>query len=387
MPVFKLSMKIIKKNIPIMSIYIVIFLTITALFANQGSEQNETLYKESHINVAWISHEESLLVDGFKDMLSQYANYVDVEDNREVLQDALFFRVVEYIIRIPEGFTESIMKGEPKDVEITSINGSVTSAYINMTIEQYLNTAKLYIIANPEIAQEELVDKLNNSLSYKTPIVFQDNEVAKSSHEFAKYYFNFYAYSAFAMLVLGISSVILAMNNKDIKRRNTCSPMTSFRMNMEYLVGHLIFTVIIWIVMTLFYFVFDFKNSIHTHTLVFMLNSFVFILCASAISYFLGGLVKNQNTLAVISNVVTLGPSFISGVFVPQEFLGEGVLKIASFTPTYWYAKANSLISELSSFDFNSLKPVYSSILIQVGFAAAFLMLSLVVNKKRQLEA
>lgn len=41
-----------------------------------------------------------------------------------------------------------------------------------------------------------------------------------------------------------------------------------------------------------------------------------------------------------IVNTVSLGSSFLCGVFVQQELLGETVPSIARFLPAYWYVKA-----------------------------------------------
>ena len=36
--------------------------------------------------------------------LSRVANFVELPDETEALQDALYFRTVTYILRVPEGF-------------------------------------------------------------------------------------------------------------------------------------------------------------------------------------------------------------------------------------------------------------------------------------------
>ena len=65
--------------------------------------------------------------------------------------------------------------------------------------------------------------------------------------------------------------------------------------------------------------------------------------------------------------------------------LGKTVLTIASFTPTYWYVRAVEAISRLQSITMDSLKPIASFLLIQLGFAFAMLAVSLaVVKQKRQ---
>jgi ABC-2 type transport system permease protein len=108
------------------------------------------------------------------------------------------------------------------------------------------------------------------------------------------------------------------------------------------------------------------------------------MICGTSLSYLIGTAVTNQEALSAVCNVVTLGPSFISGVFVPQELISQSVLRIASFTPSYWYVKANNEIAGLTSFGFEQLESVFSSILIQLGFAVAMFAVALVVAKRKR---
>lgn len=91
--------------------------------------------------------------------------------------------------------------------------------------------------------------------------------------------------------------------------------------------------------------------------------------------------------MSAAANVVALGCSFISGVFVPQEMLGDTVLNIASFTPTYWYIKANSAIAETVEFSFKNLTPIYTDMLIMLAFAVACIAVALVIMKQKRTSA
>jgi ABC-2 type transport system permease protein len=369
MPVFKLSMKIIHKNLSTMSIYITIFVVITLLSATQVPASTQVSYRMEKTDIAFFSEESSPLIDGFRENLSEYAHFVDIKDDKNTLQDALYFRNIYYILRIPKGFTEAFMKGEPVQLIKSVVPASAAGAYLDIAIDQYFNTAKLYVKGVPGITQEQLVQNLAKDLSYQTQTTFQDLELAKQNHQFAKSFFNYLAYSMFAVLVLGLTAIIVVLNNPDLRKRNACAPMSQTRLNLEFLLAHLCCTVAAWGIMMIFYFIMDKQSSGYIHTLYFMLNAFVFALCASAISFFIGNLVKNQNAISSICNVVTLGPCFIGGIFVPQELLGPSVLKIASLT----------------SFDPSHTKTVFYYMLIQLGFGLAFLCVSLVLNKKRRM--
>ena len=114
-----------------------------------------------------------------------------------------------------------------------------------------------------------------------------------------------------------------------------------------------------------------------------MANALCYTFVCLGLGFFVGHTIKSQNAIHGAVNVVSLGISFISGVFVPKELLGETVKRIASFTPTYWYVEAVNSISTLTNN--SSTLDILNSMLIQLGFAAAFLALGLAVARHKSL--
>ncbi|WP_444658212.1 ABC transporter permease [Caproiciproducens sp. R2] len=387
MPVFKLCMKIIQKNLSSMMIYVAVFLAVSTLLSLNSSKVQEAGFSQEKTNIAFISEEDSPLIDGFQAELAKTASFVEVPDETEKLQDALFFRSVSYILRIPKGFTQSFMRGEDVRIEKTTVPNSVSNAYIDLNINQYFNTAALYVKTVPGITQEDLVRHLKADMEINTPVAMKADAQPDTDNGFSENYFNYLAYALSSVLVLGISAIMLVFNDRDLSRRNFCSPLSAGKINFQFILANLIFTVACWAVMVGFCFLLDYRNIMTRNTAYLVLNSFVFTLSMSGISFLIGNLLKERGAISAVCNVVSLGPCFISGVFVPQELLNSTVLKIASFTPTYWYVKANNQISSLSSFSFSSLSEVYVAMLIEAGFAVAFFAVSMVVGKKKRMSS
>jgi ABC-2 type transport system permease protein len=386
MQVFKLCMNIIKKNLPVLLIYVFVFLMVSMIMSANMTQDMEkiTSFHRSKANIAFISEEKSPLIDGFKDELSKIANFIDLPDEPDALQDALFFRSVSYILRVPEGFSESFMKGEDVHLEKTIVPDSVSNAYIDLGIDKYFNTAKLYIRTLDGITQEELVLHLKANLAQTALVEVKTDSGKAENHTYANNYFNYLSYSLLSVIILGMGSLMIVFNNRDLKLRNGCSPVTITSFNLQFILANLAFTFASLIIMIVLCLAVNFKNSFNLNTLYFVLNSLVFAFCSASISYLIGNLVKSPDAISAVCNVVALGFSFISGAFVPQELLGAPVLKIASFTPSYWFVKANNAIAGLSQFDYAHLKPVLSDMLIVICFAVAFFAVALVIGKKRR---
>lgn len=138
----------------------------------------------------------------------------------------------------------------------------------------------------------------------------------------------------------------------------------------------MVFGVVFWLLYIIICIVlvkdFEFNQAFSFATL----NSFVFMVTAVTLSVLIGKLFQDPESLSVVINVLVLGSSFLSGVFVPQEIMGETTLKIARIFPNYYYVVNNSLIDEGKK-----LSDLMPNILIMLGFSIAFLILTNVIKK------
>jgi ABC-2 type transport system permease protein len=386
MQVYKAFFKIIQKNLAQLVIYVVVFLVFAILIANTYENPVNTDFAETKVNIAFLNHDaDSILIEDFKEYISQYANLAITQDDPQKLQDALYFRTVEYIVRIGEGFTENFLNGKEVQIEKAVVAGSTSGVYMDGLINKYFNTANTYVENIADLSVQELVQYVRRDLAQKAEVVLLPGTQNKNMDELAGYYFNFIAYSLMAILILGVSAVMIVFNQDDLKRRSLCSPVKIENINFQMILGTLSFAVLSWLVLMVASFIMYKDYMFQESGLLYILNSFVFILPALSISYLIGNTVKSKDAMSAVANVVSLGSCFISGVFVPQEILGDTVLKIASFTPTYWYIKNNNEISRLVSFEFENLTGIFNNMLIMAGFAAAFFAITSVVMKQKRM--
>jgi ABC-2 type transport system permease protein len=195
------------------------------------------------------------------------------------------------------------------------------------------------------------------------------------------YYFNYLAYAILGVMIMGVTSFMMAFNDTDLANRNQCSPLKPLNMNLQVLLGNAAFAAAVWAAMCAMVFLIYGRLPVNSGTALLCLNALVITIVALSIGFLAGKFIRNPGVQSAVTNVVALGISFISGVFVPQELLGSTVLGIARFTPTYWYVKAVGDIRDIVTFNFQSVLPVLYSMLIQLGFAAAIFTLALVLAK------
>jgi len=383
MQVFKVSMKVLKRNYPSIIIYLAIFLGLSILFASQGSQQEEEYSSFSTVKtpVAVFLEEDTPLVQGFLQNLKETSDLVTLEDEEDIINDALYFRVVTYVIRIPEGFTEDFMNR--KDVLLTkeTVPGTVTTTYTDLSVNSFFSTAAMYLAADDEISQEELAVKTNEALANKTPVEVKSLNKTDENN-YTKFYFNYMSYSLVSILVLGTSLIMLVWKDTDLYQRTEVSPLKRSSISLQKYLALGVFTLLTWIALNGTYFVVNPKSALDLPTVLHMGNSFIFAFTSMGMSFLIGTLLKSRNAISAVTNVVALGPAFISGAFVPQELLGQNVLNMAKVSPTYWYITANNRISSMASLQEASNNSIFTYMLIVLGFGLLFFILSGIAGRK-----
>lgn len=386
MQVFKTYFKIIKSNLMQMLIYIVIFVGLAVLFSMMVQPQKSVSFTPRKPLVAVVNHDEnSELVRGFTDYLEKNADIVPLKDDPSTLKDALFFREVVYIMTIPEGFTQSFMRGENPEIIENTVPDSDFSYQTSQLVNQYFNTARLYLKGIPDMSQKELSNKTAASMEDETTVTLNQISIEEGVPSYS-YYFSYLAYALLAVMILGISSIMMVFNNPDIKRRNSCAPMRLKSFNTQLAIASTVFGIAVWAFMMLIAFVlYDITPENLPLVLLCSVNALLMTFTALGIAFLTGQFIRSYNIQSAVANVVSLGLCFLSGVFVPQNLLGDSVMAIASFTPTYWYVKANNTIIGLKSFSMEALSPVFTDMLILTGFIIAVFAVGLMISKYRQL--
>lgn len=386
MPVFNAFFKVIRRNIPSMMIYLGVFLVIAlflARFADVG--QQAAGFSAEKPRVAVFNDDGSALSKGLAAYLGQNATLVTLPDNQTALQDALFYRNVVYIVRIPAGFTQSFLSGGNARLDKTAVPASADGAQMDFLINRYLSLASLYSRSLPNASTDEIASSVAGDLKHQTTVRIADTTPVPNDSLFR--FFNALAYSIMAIMIIGIGSIMMVFRNDDLKKRNTCAPVKSIVFNLQLVLGSLGFGLLLWAVMAAAAFAFYGLGLLQPAGLLLLLNSLVFTLCCLCVALIAGFFIKNHNVMNATANVLSLGLSFISGVFVPQWLLGDGVRRAASFTPVYWYVRAANELQNLSSFSVAALRPYTNCLFIQLGFAAALLAVALVLARQKQLHA
>ena len=388
MQVFKAYFKIVKKNLPMLILYLVIFLSVVIGITASNQTQEMVGFTARKSDLTLINEDEdSALVKGLVSYIKQNANLVDVEKGEEALKDALFYEKIDYILKIPQDFSQAFMAGEDVQLEQTKGIDQTAGIQLEMLLNRFLNTASLYAKHGNNLTQAEVIEKTMKDLSLETPVEMKTFDSGLSDAALIAYFFNYASYSTIIILIFGISSFILVFNKSFIKQRTMCSPLSNNQIVFQRLLGDLVLALGLWLITTICGFLVHGKALLSANGAIWILNLLIFSLVCLSISFLIGSLIKSKNALSAVANTIGLGTSFLCGAFVPQYLLGDSVLAVARFIPTYWYIRGNNLIAGLNTFNSETLGPVLMTFVIQIGFFVAIIAVSMVINKQRRVES
>lgn len=378
MTVFKTFLKILNKNKFIVIMYTVILILFASF--NLQTADNRMTFTASKPDVLIINNDcKKGITKSLINYIEKNSQIIKIENNKEKINDALFYRDVNYIIYIPKNYREDFLNKKNPKIEIKK-TGDYQSSFAEMLLERYLNIANTYNSQN--ISEKELITNIENTLKKEIEIKMT-SKLDTTSLETASYYYNFANYSILAGCVYIICLILSSFKEEKIRKRTMISSMNDKKYNKILLLSNSLFAIFLWAIYVLISIILIGKIMFSIHGLLLILNSLIFSICALSIAFLIGTLIHNKNAINGIVNVIALGSSFLCGSFVPIEFLPDTVLKIAHILPSYYYINSNEIIKKLEVINMDTITPMLINMSIILAFTIGFILIINIITKRK----
>ncbi len=379
MTVFKTFLKVLNKYKLTVIIYSA-FLIFFGAF-NMTSNDTATSFVATKPDLLIVNNdEEEGLTKSLIAYLKDNSNIVEVKDDESAIDDALFYRDVNYVIYIPKNFNADFLNGLHPEIEIKS-TGDYMSSLANMKLERFLSVANVY--QEEGYNEEKIISSVKETLESNTKVELTSS-LDTTSLTKANTYFNFASYSLMAGAIQVICLVLSTFRNKNIAKRTIISSENYKTINRRLLLSNMLFSIVLWLIYIIIGFVLLGSVMSSMHGLMFTINSFVFTICCTSLAFLIGNIVTDKNAVNGIVNCVALGSAFLCGAFVPQNWLPDAVLNIAHILPSYWYISSNETLILTEKFNFNTLKPIFINMGVIFIFIIIFIILTNIISKKKQ---
>lgn len=376
MIIFKTFLKVLNKcKIPV-----IIYTACLIVFGGLNIKTNDSFeFEAERPDVLIICQDKKVgITKHLVDYIESNSNVKKIQS--ESVNDALFYRDVNYVIYIPDNYRDNFLAGLQPQIEIKS-TGDYASSLANMLLVRYLKLADFYY----DIYQDENValSKIDETLNSNTEVSV-NSKLNVSSLSQTTFYYNFLSYSMMAGAIYVICLVLSSFRKEQIRKRIIVSSMNYRKQNRILLLANILFALVLLTIYIILSFVLCGQIMFSHQGFIYIINALIFTLCCVTLAFFISNLISNKNAINGIVNVVALGSSFLCGAFVPTTYLPDFVLNIAHLLPTYWYINSNELLTKIEVLSFNNLKPIFTNMFVIILFSIVFIILSNIVSKKKQ---
>lgn len=377
MTVFKAFWKIVKKYKVTVILYTVMLIIFGGISISSGD--NGFKYTDSKPRIYVVNNDlNNKLTENFISYLNKNSDLIKIKDNK--VDDAIFYKDVDYVIYIPELYGSNVLNGLNPILDIKK-NDSYDSALAQLLVEKYIKVQNVY--ANMYSDENIIIDAINNNLNSSIDVDISSSiNISKTSKMTS--YFNYASYSILAIIIYIICLVLFCFKNKDVSKRILVSSTNMSKHNKLLLLSSLLFCIIIWILFVLLGVIIIGRSLFSIRGIIYIFNMFLFIFNSLTFAFFISSIFSNKNAIVGIVNVVALGEAFLCGAFVPVEWLPSFVVTIAHIFPTYWYINTNNLLGNIDIINLNTIKPIIINSLVIICFMLLFIILNNIILKKQK---
>jgi ABC-2 type transport system permease protein len=377
MQVFKAFFKVLKKNITTAAVFIGVFLFISVMIA--GEKTTVTVFDLDAKKVAVFDEDctpESEKLVGF---LDKKYDLQDIKNDRDVIIDNLYYEQIDYIFVIEKGYGEKLSSGDTQELFSSyHMHDSYAKVMIEQCLDDYVKTIGAYRATGSELS--EAIDLAGEDLLVETEVTIETFDGANDDYPVTTAaYFRYLPYILISAILSALCPVLMIMNRKELRYRTNCSSVAPTSYTMQIFAAGTVFVLAVWLIF-IGAAVMVYGGMFHGKAWTAVLNSGLFALITTITAVLVASVIGSQKILTLIVQILGLGMSFLCGIFVPQSMLGDGVIAVGRFLPTYWYVYLNDMLSG---------DTVYSSdkalmcLLIEAGYAAALLLITLLIRKLR----
>lgn len=384
MTVFRGYFRVARRNLYTMAVYIGIFIGVCVMIqASIGKLLPTEGFSSYRMKVAVIDRAEDTLSRVICALIGEKHEAAKLADDPQTIQDALYYRDVEYVLILPEDLEERFRDGR-KAVERVTVPDSVMGFYVDMQVNTMLNQVRAGMAGG--LSEEEACAEAARLAALPGNVTLYDRNGNAGQLPPHTYFFRYMAYGLLGSVIWTISLILMEFKRKEIRRRMQSSAVAFRTQNLAAVGAFLAIGFAVWFVCVLFGGLLYGKDLLPDPNLGwYLLNSFVFLLVVLSLSYLCGILAQGPWAMNGLVNVLSLGLSFLGGIFVPLEMLGK-IEAVSQFLPTYWYSRINDMLGEFQTVRGEQLTLAAQGIGIQLAFAAACLAVTLAIRRVQMQE-
>ncbi len=322
----------------------------------------------SQVRVGFTSRDDGILAAEVRNVLDSKEGFSVSDVIEEEINGKLTEQMLDVVISIPEGFTESVYSGDIKDVEIITIKGLETTAWIEQLINSYMNVLERLSAASEgdRMLFDKMYEQYEETSIHLNVASMEDKQVGKSMTLSTIGFL-----IMFIMLGAGFTSLIILKEKRSRTYYRICTAPVNSR---QYILANAMTSVLIIIVQIIVIqlsmrFVFRINTGISDSAMFIIL--LMFGLVAIGLGLTITAFSSSSYMASSLSTLIMTPTCMLGGCFWDVDFMPEFMQKISYFMPQRWAIDAVKKLQNRADFS-----DVYINLLVLGAFALALMLVA-----------
>lgn len=322
----------------------------------------------SALRIGFASHDNGVLSEDIKDRLLYNEDFLVADVNENDINSKLLDFDLDAAVIVPEGFSEGIISGKPKNIEIVSLKGQDTTVWIEQLLNNYTDT--LVKISAASSGDKRLFDRIYGQ--YKSggitldTITVKDKIIGKYITRTATGFL-----IMFIMLGTGFTTMLILKEKRNRTFYRICSAPVNSR---QYILANSITSLLVVIVQIIFIqavmkFVFKIDTGVGDIPMFVIL--LMFGLVAIGAGLVITAFSSSSYMAGTLSSLVMTPTCMLGGCYWDVGFMPEFMQKISYFMPQRWAMEA---IEKLQAGGDEA--GIYLNLLVLGAFALALILIA-----------
>ncbi|MCY9658278.1 ABC transporter permease [Paenibacillus chondroitinus] len=304
--------------------------------------------QEHRVDIAYINMDRGPLGAHLVQELSGLPDYRLKEQVSDAdLKEAVTKQSVGGAFVIPEGFSETLLKGSAPQVEMYQLSVSEATVTLKITLDSTLSGYQGTVDA---LLKQGLQEKSLQDAVDKTLIQLEKHQVKARVTDLNLYVNpNMHLVIGFMlMFMMGVINNTISVIMEDRRMRTMARTFTAPVRSIEIMLGNFIGSFFVGTLQVLVILIITRYVALYDYGLPFF-SQFVmlefFLLASMGIASAVAGLVKNASNMGMINSLIVTPTCMLGGCFWPVSLMPDWMQKIADFVPQKWVIEAIQLMA------------------------------------------
>ncbi|MGN1183357.1 MAG: ABC transporter permease, partial [Faecalibacillus sp.] len=290
MTVFKAFFLIIKKYKGTVILYTALLIGFSIF--NMSSNESSMTFTPNKPDIYIVNCDKGgKLSTNLISYLKKNCHLVSLKNDEEKIDDAVFYRDVNYVVYIPKHYSQDVLSGKEPEIQIKS-TGDYQASLAQMILKRYIKVQKTFVTYFDD--EMQIIDYINQTL--KTDIAVKvKSKVDTSKTSKATFYFNFASYSIMACIMYIVCLILSSFNQEVIKKRTTISSLNYKTYNRQLLLASFVYSLFLWLIYVIAAILIIGNSLFDIRGLFYIMNAFIFTFCSLTLALMISSLVTDKN--------------------------------------------------------------------------------------------